>query len=90
MAWKITTKTFTAGESPWTYNSAGDHTDLIVQATSGTTTVKGSVDGTNLSAELRAGTTANTPYLVTNFPYVVFTNASGDTVIVAERVKDPS
>ena len=90
MAWKITTKTFTAGESPWTYNSAGDHTDLIVQASAAGTTVKGSVDGSNLSGEIRSSNTLNTPFLVTNFPYVVFTNASGDTVIVAERVKDPS
>jgi len=88
MAWKITTKTFTAGESPWTHSTAGDHTDLIIQAGSGTTTIRGSIDGTNLAPDLNP--TPNTPTKTDNYPYFVFTNASGDTVIVAERVKDPS
>ena len=90
MAWKITTKTFTAGESPYTHSTAGDHTDIIVQAGSGTTAVTGSLDGTNLTAELRSATSVDVPYLVDNYPYIVFANASGDTVKVAERVKDPS
>ena len=88
MAWKITTKTFAASESPYTYNTAGDFDDIVLQKAASGTTVGGSIDGTN-SATITL-TSADTPYTVNNYPKIIFTNGSGDTVTIAERVKDPS
>ena len=88
MAWKITTKTFASSASPYTFESAGQYPKIIVQAGSGSTTIQGSMDGTNKAADLNP--TANTPTVMDNFPKIVFTNGSGDTVLIAERVADPS
>ena len=90
MAWKTTTIELADGATA-TYTSAGDYAKVYIQAGDADTTIKGSIDGTNLTADLLGGQTDDLPKEVVNYPFFVCEAVNGaDTVRIAERVKDPS
>jgi len=91
MAWKVTTVVM-AADTTATHTTAGEYGTMLIQCADTGTTVKGSLDGTNGTADLMGGTAADTPISIDNYPYLLLdSDGSGDAaIVIAERVKDPS
>ncbi len=90
MAWKVMTIELANGATS-TYTSAGDYAKVYIQAGDADTTIKGSIDGTNVTGDLLGSQSNDLPKEVINYPFFVCEAVNGaDTVRIAERVKDPS